>query len=77
MKDIVEIQSPEVSATSLAGQDPRTITEEEWSAADIPYPAGSAAIRSKCLDCGFSHGVVRKCTVTSCSLWPRRLGCVP
>lgn len=33
------------------------------------------AIRANCLDCcGGSEAEVRKCTITSCSLWPLRMG---
>ncbi|MBI5315036.1 MAG: hypothetical protein HZB34_03610 [Nitrospirae bacterium] len=33
------------------------------------------AIRAKCLDCCCGSAVeVRRCTVTTCALWPYRLG---
>lgn len=35
-------------------------------------------IRQKCLDCCvYQHAEVRRCHITSCSLWPYRMGTNP
>lgn len=61
----------------LIGRDPRTIPAEDWRAAGIDRLTGMRAIRAMCLSCAHTATEVRKCVVTSCPLWPYRLGSVP
>lgn len=61
----------------LIGRDPRDLSADEWCALQPDHPIGLAVIRAKCLDCCHSQGEVRRCTATSCPLWPFRMGTVP
>ena len=47
-------------------------------AAKLGIPAPLRAIRLKCMDCSCQQIVeVRECSVTSCALWPYRMGHFP
>lgn len=56
------------------GVDPRTLTKEQKDA--LPHiKSPIKAIRAKCMDCCIGQEAeVRKCTATSCALWPFRFG---
>jgi len=55
------------------GRDPRDLDP-----AVLNLPGPLTAIRAKCLDCSAgSPSEVRKCTATSCALWPYRMGTNP
>jgi hypothetical protein len=60
------------------GKDPRQIDQAELRAVGhLPMPV-LKAIRTKCLECCCgSPGEVRNCIVTSCPLWPYRMGSNP
>lgn len=59
---------------NLVGLDPRIIDKSDLLA--LMHPTSPIrAIRAKCLDCcGGSESEARKCTATSCPLWPLRMG---
>ncbi len=62
---------------NLVGRDPREITTGEWLASDLPLDVGLRAIRAKCLDCAVTARAVRPCVLTTCPLWPLRMGTKP
>lgn len=58
-------------ATRIAGK-----SKSRASLLGIPKPL--RAIRLKCLDCCCGQIVeIRECVVTSCALYPYRMGCYP
>jgi hypothetical protein len=60
------------------GMNPRQIDQADLRAAGhLPMPV-LKAIRAKCVDCYCgSPGEIRNCIVTSCPLWPYRMGSNP
>ena len=56
------------------GRDPRGFSKDAWE--DLGFKLEPMkAIRAKCIDCcGGSRSEVRKCQVTSCDLYPLRMG---
>ncbi len=60
------------------GKNPRNLRREELEAAGHHPRPPLKAIRANCLKCANdSPGEVRRCTVTSCDLWPYRKGTNP
>jgi hypothetical protein len=60
------------------GRDPRLINSQEFQ--EIGHAAAPilSVIRAKCLDCCCHQpSEIRKCTATSCALWPYRMGSNP
>ncbi len=76
-RNLLEPSPHEVGDGELIGRDPRTIIPEEWRAAETMPFVGLRAIRAKCLDCAHTANEVRKCTATTCPLWPLRMGKQP
>lgn len=74
---LLEPSCYEADDGNLIGRDPRKIAAEDWPH-DLPLLVGLKAIRAKCLDCAADNTAeVRKCTATTCPLWPLRTGAVP
>jgi hypothetical protein len=68
----------EADAGELIGRDPRDVSADEYREHLPDAQVGLRAIRAKCLDCcGQFSSEVRKCVLTSCALWPLRMGVVP
>lgn len=62
----------------MIGRDPRDLTVEDFTAAQVELRPVADAIRAKCIDCcNGSVGEVRKCTAVKCPLWPMRMGVFP
>lgn len=52
--------------------------KREGRAKKLGIPKPLKAIRLKCLDCTCGQEVeIRECTITSCALWPYRMGRYP
>lgn len=58
------------------GRVPRKVKKTDLERLGHP-PSPIKAIRAKCLDCALSEAEVRKCHITSCALWPFRMGANP
>jgi hypothetical protein len=68
----------EADAGEQVGRDPRDLTADEFREHLPDAPVGLKAIRAKCMDCcGEVSSEVRKCVMTTCALWPLRMGSVP
>jgi hypothetical protein len=68
----------DTDAGELIGRDPRTVPAADYETAGVVLRGAQAAIRAKCIDCsGGNKAEVRKCTATSCALWPWRMGSLP
>lgn len=75
---LLEPSPYEADEGNLIGRDPRKISAAEYAEHLPTATVGMKAIRAKCLDCcGGYQGEVRKCTATSCPLWPLRMGGQP
>lgn len=77
MDPLLEVSPYEADEGNLIGRDPRKLTADEFSNLLPDAQVGAKAIRAKCLDCAHTFTEVRKCTVTSCPLWPLRMGGKP
>jgi hypothetical protein len=60
------------------GRDPRLMSAAELQALNHTSSSVLAAVRAHCVDCcGGEAAEARKCVVTSCPLWPFRMGVNP
>jgi hypothetical protein len=61
-----------------AGKPPSEVSQEEFKALGHVAMAPLKVIREKCLECCCgSTGEVRECPITTCPLWPYRMGTNP
>lgn len=74
---LLERSPYEADEGNWIGRDPRKISAAEYAEHLPNATVGMKAIRAKCLDCAHTFTEVRKCTVTSCPLWPLRMGGQP
>lgn len=66
---------PDPSTGELIGQHPDELSEAELTELGHRRTSMTAVARALCRDCsGGSTGEIRKCTSTTCPLWPYRMG---
>ena len=74
---LLEVSPFEVDEGNLIGKHPNDVSLQDYLCAGFSLNVGFKAIREHCLGCSESPSEVRKCVVTSCNLWPLRMGAEP
>ena len=57
--------------------DPREMSPEDFARYGVERISRGDAIRAKCRDCGESPRAILECAVSTCALWPFRMGTDP